>query len=60
MFYQIAETEEQEQSALAAEYGLSQKAVYYTVTSINVYEESLFLDYYLYVCQIYPWRGQQW
>ena len=60
VFYQIAETEEQEQSALAAEYGLSQKAVYYTVKSINVYEESFFLDYYLYVCQIYPWRGLQW
>ena len=60
VLYQIAEPEEQEKSALAAEYGLSQKALYYKVTSINIYDESFFLDLYLYVMRIYHWCGLQW
>jgi hypothetical protein len=51
---------EEEKNALRTEYALSDKAFYYKVSAVEIYNKSSFIDLYRYILEFSPWRGSQW
>ena len=51
---------EDEKEALRTEYALSDKAFYYKVSAVEIYDKSSFIDLYRYILELSPWRGSQW
>lgn len=51
---------EEEKNALRTEYALSDKAFYYEVSAVEIYDKSSFIDLFRYTLEFYPWRGSQW